>query len=390
MNPFYAKFIIGLMGLSLLWGCASAPSPEVAEEQITPMPRFEIFEPVENIPQVEDIFYLTPAQKHDFLVYYNDPRYSHVPRHRRVFQYLERKLHGFNYKGDTLVAQDAVDTNSGNCLSLAIMTTAFTELTDIEFEYQRVNAAPVYRLENNLITVSHHVRTILYDPDFVPEQNLIYVSKPALIIDYFPRRGDRYGTKVDRQNFISMYYRNLAANALTEGNLALANGLIHKGLEFAPLDPHSLNTLAVVYRRAGREDLAAHIYEYAMNYAPESLDLLDNYRHLLRRQNRIAEAEKIESKLGDVDENNPFKFLQLAEQAFSNQKYALAVRLFRKAERIAPYMEQPHLGLARSYFRLGKTESAVGAMENAIQATYTDETRDLYYAKLNSLQATKE
>jgi Tfp pilus assembly protein PilF len=371
----------------LLAACQSWPGKMHVAVEPLPVPKKALFKPVNAVPQPQQIFTLLPHQQKAFLDYFNSPDTQHIEPHKRLYRYLESKISGFDYRGDTLKAEQVFDTNSGNCMSLAILTTALAALADIELEYQQVDSAPVYRLENDLLMVSRHVRTFLYDPGFNPEKGMVYFGKPGIVVDYFPQRGDRYGRKISQADFIAMYYQNLAGDAMAEGNLDMAYALIQKGLRQAPLNAQSLNTLAVIYRRAGEQQLAGQTYRYAIAHGTESLDLLDNYRQLLISQNRMQEAESVAQKLGDVDEYNPYKWLKLAEQAFAQQKYSRALGFYRKARDIAPYMEQPYFGLARSHHHLGNRVPAIRALEKAAQASYRDEKRDLYYAKLNSLKA---
>ena len=79
-----------------------------------------------DIPDAGDIHALSPVQRDAFLRYLEAN--SRIPLNRRVYNYLEPITRDFDYQGDTLMAADALTAGRGNCLSLAIVTTALAQL----------------------------------------------------------------------------------------------------------------------------------------------------------------------------------------------------------------------------------------------------------------------
>ncbi|MBN7818268.1 tetratricopeptide repeat protein [Bowmanella yangjiangensis] len=382
------NFICILLVL-VLCGCQSSP---VTEYQA---PVYQSFLPT-NWPTDEqaseehaeaDLFALSDAQKQHFLAYFHAPENAKHQPHWRLANFLENKLGNFDYRGDTYTAQQAMASNSGNCLSLALITGALAKVVGLKIEFQQVEAAPVYRLETDLLILSRHVRSKVYDPDFILEKQMIYLSKPAVLIDYLPRSGDRYGKRVTEQDVIAMYYQNLAAEALIENDLIKAHGWIRLALAQNELNPSSLATLAVIYARGGHKQQAEQVYLYAMERDVRSLELLDNYRQLLTKQGRNKEAAQVAKKLGNTQDNNPYRWLKLAEQSFAEGNFETSVSYYRKADNIAPYLEEVHLGFAKAYFKLGKIEAAAKALEKAIELSYRAKEKRLYEAKLATLRA---
>ena len=84
----------------------------------------DLFGEAPEIIDVDDIYLLTETQQKDFLVYFDHPSMRNIPEHQRVFDYLETITMNFGYHGETYSAQEALSNSSGNCLSLAILTTA--------------------------------------------------------------------------------------------------------------------------------------------------------------------------------------------------------------------------------------------------------------------------
>ncbi len=364
----------------------SKPTPGLAYQLQLPTNWPDATQPSEPIPAAQ-LFQLSQQQQQDFVHYFNAPVNQSRAPNWRLYDYLEGRLAGFDYKGDTYTAQQALEKNAGNCLSLALVTGALAKLVGLELDYQQVDSAPVYRMQNNLLMLSSHVRTKVYDPSFKPEKDILYLSRPGVVIDYLPARGDRYGAKRTEQDVIAMFYQNQAAEALVNNQLTLAYQLSRRALQHGQLNPGSLNSLAVAYSRAGLIDESAQTYAYARERGATSLELLDNYRKLLLRQGKRAEAAEIAVQLGNVDDANPYNWLSLAEGFFAEGKVHYALENYLKAQQLAPYLEESYLGLAKSYHAMGKLVKASEALEKAIALSYQTRQRQLYEAKLSTLRA---
>ena len=67
------------------------------------------------------VFDLTEAQKREINDIFRSSAYRKLSPSRKIFKFLQTHLQNFNFHSDTLIATDALDLNSGNCLSLAIL-----------------------------------------------------------------------------------------------------------------------------------------------------------------------------------------------------------------------------------------------------------------------------
>jgi len=108
------------------------------------------------------LFELSAEQRADFLRFMNDPRFSEQPKYKRLYDYLEQYTYNFNYRGQTYLAQQAMENLQGNCLSLAIMTTALAREVDVRVAYQLIDTTPVFEVGDNAVAKGVHVRSKLY------------------------------------------------------------------------------------------------------------------------------------------------------------------------------------------------------------------------------------
>jgi Tfp pilus assembly protein PilF len=331
----------------------------------------------------EDIFYLTTEQKKEVLTQVNKRIALGRAKHVALSEALQSRLSNFTYYGETLKAEEGVRLNKGNCMSLAILTGAFAEVIGLEYSFREVNTLPIFDKQNNLILSSSHVQSILYDETFVPEEGFIYLSKPSIVIDYFPNKNNLGGKKVSKSSLISMYYKNLAADALIDNDLSKAFILAKKSYQYDKTNTAVINLLGVVHRRAGDNRTAEKIYKAGIAVDSSNLVLMSNYMVLLKSEERFAEAELIEQKLDWLDDPNPYQWLEQAYAAKDNKKATL---YFQKALKKAPYLHQAYLGLYQINLAEGKTLEAKLMLTKALEWSYEAEEKKMYKYKLYSLR----
>ena len=376
-----------LGGILLLGACTAVSTPALTEAvENEPAPQFlDLFGERPDIPQLDTVLTLTPQQQQAFLEYFNLPKNQTVPPYMRVANYLFENTLNLQYDGITLTAAQTLELNKGNCMSLALLTTALVKLANVDISYQLVDSSPVFGLTDNLVKKEIHIKSVVY------QRAASNVSKTALLlsdrvfIDYFPSRRGRFISNLTAEQFIAMYYLNIAGEALEKQDYAGAYWHLREALDYNPYDAAAWNTMAVVYRRAGEPAKAEEIYKFAIAHAEDKLTLLKNYHLLLTSQQRTVEAAAIEKQLDGMDDPSPFHWYTLARSAYAMQDYPAAIRYFDRALKMAPYLHEAHLGKAQSFYQLGYLTEAELALKKAILNVDKSSTRSLYEAKLTAL-----
>lgn len=386
-----------LLAGGLLQACATSGGPASGPAATTPPPvpaslqaHAETggpFGPRPAIPAASDLFALTDLQIEAFHAFMDAPEARQAGRHRRLYQYIDEFSRQFNYQDDTLVASTALATRSGNCLSLAILTTALAQAADIQIGYQLVSDAPVYEMDGQVVLKGVHVRSQLFDPAEMTPGMALLVNRARIVIDYFPTGRERFVANLSHEAFVAMYYRNIAAQALGDGDLGRAYWYAHESLRYAPDHEAAINTLAVVHRRGGDPQRAEALYRYGIERADNKLSLMKNYRVLLTGQGRVDEAREIERQLRLVEDPSPYHWLQLARDSYADGDYASAVRYYNRALDLAPYMHEGYVGMAQAHYEAGEFDAAQQAMGEAIRRTMRVSTREAYEHKLAALKA---
>lgn len=333
----------------------------------------------------DDIFLLNSSQQRSFLSEINKKRNQGLKLHEALEVVLSSRLSNFTYYGKTYNAEKTMELNTGNCMSLAILTTAYAKLLGLNFSFREVNTIPIFQKENNLILSSSHVQTIVYDANFIENSNNIYIQKPGIVIDYFPNKNNRVGKAFGESTFTSMYYRNLSADALIDNKLTEAFMLAEKAFRIDSQNIETINLLAVIHRRAGDDLGAENIYQAGLKIEENSLALISNYIMLLRKQKRFKEASAYQNQLDQLDDPNPYHWLEQAYIAEKNQQTNKAVYYYQKALVNAPYLNQAYMGLYKIFRKKGHKLKAKNMLSKALEWTYEIEQRKQYKQKLYSL-----
>ncbi|MEO0424145.1 MAG: tetratricopeptide repeat protein [Pseudomonadota bacterium] len=368
-----------------LSACATLPSARHAQFQSTLPVDTERFGPRPDIVDEVAVFTLSEAQQHAFLDYFYQPLREATPPHERVHDYLLQITRGFDFHNDTRTASQVLSSASGNCLSLAILTTALADLVEIDVDYQLVDGTPVFEQRGDIVSRGVHVRSILYDPRWQKiTDGASGARRPGIRFDYFPEDTKRVRLigNLPYEAYVAMYYSNVAGEALAAGDRGAAFWLLREALRHDPGNAIALNTLAVVYRHAGDAATAERIYRYAIEHLPEKASFLRNYVVLLTRQDRRQEALEVSARLERLDDQNPFSWVAAGREAMAAGDYREAARYFEQALDIAPYLHEAHAQLAIAYLHMGKRERAEQALGLALENAPRRSTRSLYEAKL--------
>jgi len=338
-----------------------------------------------KIISVSEIHELSDEQRLAFMRYFDSPKNQDRAVYERVSDYLQTVTSDFSYLGETYTASEALDNSAGNCLALAILTTALAKVANVGIAYQLTDSLPVFELRGDHIRRGQHVRSRLYDPQQKAKEGYLLLSPRGVTVDYFPSDFDRFIGNIDESEYFAMYYRNIAADAIEKKNLSKAYWLLIQSLELSPVSAESLNMLAIVNDRAGDKSKSEEIYRFGIQHAKRRVSLLRNYSIFLKRQGRSAEARKIDTKMAQLAEPNPFDWIYAGQEAYNDGEFKRALRLFNKSVQLAPYLHEGYFGLAKAHFRLGNLKNAEQELELALSHATRSSTRRMYEAKLATL-----
>lgn len=391
LPPICFQCMVAATMLMVLAGCHSFDARSQAinlPEYLTSSDSSGDFGKRPDIPDVDAIHRLRPEQLEDFLEYMNPPNYPEFKPNLRLYQYMNRVTRDFAYEGTTFLAEQTLQLNSGNCMSLAILATALARAAGVSMEHQLVDDVPVFEFNDTLVKKGVHIRTKLLNPGFSREEggeNRVVFTSPGIIIDFFPTNRQRFMGNLSEQEYFAMIYQNLAVEALEKDDKNRAYWLAREALQHAPQYSPAINTLAIINRRAGNLEVAERIYRYGITHADEKLTLMKNLAALLDLSGRTEEAEALYDQLDNMDDPSPFHWYQLAQDAANIGEYKRAIRYYNRSLEIAPYLHEAWLGKARVNYELGQLEKTRQALQEAYLVANKVSTQSLYEAKLTAL-----
>ncbi|WP_144392061.1 tetratricopeptide repeat protein [Pleionea sediminis] len=395
-----------LTSLVLFAGCATSVK-QVSKTKIIEKkpPKLSIDQPLftkkPQLVNAESIFSLTKEQKEKYEIfkqdYLKDIKFKgkdkvinsrirvDTPENLIVGAYLEKISENFSYKGKTLTARETLENLNGNCMSLAVLTTAFAKAKNIEISYQLVTEAPIYQKQNGVVIRGQHIKSKLYDPTFSPKPGTFTLTKPYVTIDYYPSLFSLGGRRVNDDQFLAIFYNNKAAESFIDNDIELAYWYTVEAMQYHYINEASLNMLALLYQKQGLNNEAERIYLFGIEHSDKKVELLGNYHSLLMKQNRQFAALRVEEKMRALNEPNPFDWIDTAYEALQEGKLSRAERYFLKAQKSAPYLHETYAGLAAIEFLKGDIRGSKKLFNKAIDMSYEQEIKEKYKNKILSL-----
>ncbi|MDY6984501.1 MAG: tetratricopeptide repeat protein [Pseudomonadota bacterium] len=384
---FIRLHVAAFCAFLLLQGCAhqELPAPETAAPWLG---NSALFGERPALPTTDELHRLTAEQQAEFLAWFNDPSRSHQAAHYRLSVYLENKVGTYQYVPETLPAAVVLASNGGNCLSLAMVTTALADLVGIEVSYQFMDDQPVYEYQGSVVIRGNHISAIVKNPDWedIRGTALALTTSPGIRIDYFPELRGRFLANLDRNGYLALYYDNIASDAIARGDYDSAYWHLREALHLAPEHGASLNMLAIVHRRKGDTAGAERIYQHGIAHADDRLTLLKNYESLLITSGRMAEAAEVRRQLEAIDDTSPLHWLQLARASEQRGDWNESIAYYRRVLQLVPYMHEVHLALAQAYYASGELRRAESELASAVETANRVSARNLYKAKLLTLR----
>lgn len=383
----FRKVVVTISLVVLLSGCQSTSfsSPEQKDDLTEPTVNFREWAklPFENKSKTLP-YELTDSQKDEFLKYYHHPSQSFIKPHKRLYNYLERFVANFSYQNATLSSANALETDSGNCMSLALVTTSLAELAGLEIKYQMLSGAPLFYAEGKSIFVSQHIRTKVYAVEEPKSDDMMYFGRTHLVIDYYKNQADLNGRHISKDEFIAMYYSNLAAEHYAAGEFEQAYQLSANAMSIYPNSADNLNTHSLILKELLGIDDAITLLNIGHQRGFNSLNLMSNLKLFLENTNRYEEASKISNDIQSINDPNPYQWLKLGNELYEKKQLTKAMSYFEKAKELAPYLDEVYLAQAKVQFKLGNKVLAKKNLIKAMEAPIKVNEVSLYQAKLSA------
>ena len=375
--------------LLLLQACSSTsePSKQYALESYY---HDKHFNAVVNLPVADSLFYLSDDDLKSVRRDFNRSKLSATSStmvHQWLANYINAQDGGFRYADNlTRSASETFNDREGNCLSLVLLTAAIADELDVTVQFQEIDVPPVWDKQGGFYLVNGHINLKLLPQE---QRNSINFSTGAIQIDFLPERAMQGYDKrrVSQSMVASMYYNNVAAEALVKGQYDKAYGLLKLSLQQDNQFLPAINTLAVLYRYKGLVEEAEALYKLALTIDPDDMNALYNYAIILGEQDRLDEWADVHKVMELARIHNPYYYYSMAQQAYFEKEYKLALNWYKKAIDKADYRHEFYFGLSRTYWATGDERKAEVNMEKALSLTNDSNNKLRYQSKLHAMRS---
>ncbi|GIU22004.1 hypothetical protein L2719_01075 [Shewanella schlegeliana] len=388
-RPIVILIALLILCILLISGCATQPA--VTSDDLTVYFHDEHFSPPQDLPEADKLFELPDiavnSLRREVMRSKNYQQQSSVMMHQWLANYINASDGGFRYADNlTRSASDTFEDREGNCLSLVVLTTALAEELGVKVEFQEIDIPPVWDRQGGFYLVNGHINLKLLPQE---KGNIFNISTPSIQIDFLPERAMQGYQKrrVSRSTVVSMFYNNIAAEALVEGDYDRAYGLLKLALEQHERFLPALNTLAVLYRYKGLDSQAEALYKYVLNVEPEDMNTLNNYAIMLSAQDRLEEWADVHKVMELARIRNPYYYYGMAQQAYFDREYQDALIWYKRAIAKADYRHEFYFGLSRTYWVTGDERRAKQNLKKALRLTTDEHNKRRYQSKLHAMKS---
>lgn len=369
-----------------LFGCASTPQIPKTETLFADA----AFSPDTNRINIGSVFAMSEKMT-QYLASHIAPEVREKGSQKALYDalYSQRQLILEYDSVMTKTAAQTFESKTGNCLSLAIMTSAFANALGLKVEFQSLVVEDAWSRSGDLYISAGHVNVSLDRREI--NNRAGYSSNPTLVIDFLPpeeNAGHRLKV-IGQDTILAMYLNNRAAELLVQGKLDeaywAAREAIKQDSNFIP----AYNTLGVIYHKHGNFQQAHQVLNFALGFAQNNTSIISNLVLVYQSMGQLDAASAMNATLKKLQPFPPFHYFRLGQEAMKRNHFLDAKALFSKEIDRDPYYHEFHFWLAQAHFRLGEVKQANTQMAMAHDNSTTHHDRELYSVKLDKLKSIK-
>jgi len=278
---------------------------------------------------------------------------------------------GLHYSNDrTRTINEVWLERKANCLSLTLVYVMLAK-------HLRINATFAESLEAiNWSRVGNVVRA---------EKHMVAViqrhSGGDLVADFLSQTRSRYGNYfvniVTDAHAKSMYYSNIAVEALIVNDIDTAAERISVALEHDPASSQAWNVKGVIEKHRGNTADAIRSYITSIRYNPNNAAAVSNLAALYKAEGFLEESVRLRALEGSLRKKDPYYFAFLASEAMEKNDLVKAQKSLQRAIKIHPKDADFYVTLSHVYQLQGKSNEAVDTLIKARKHAVPEKVADL-------------
>jgi Tfp pilus assembly protein PilF len=276
---------------------------------------------------------------------------------RQLQEYLfdpERFLFDYDARG-TFSASEAFDRREGNCVSFTSLFIALGRSLGIPLVPGLILRGNSER-EGNLVVINTHMVALYYHSEGVTLYDFAQTRKEPI-----------EGMSILDDLWMSaIFLNNRGVEELRAGNYDTAAAQLETAIKLVPEFLGAYGNLGVARRLQGDVDAALDVYRRALAIQARDPTILNNLASLYQSLGRHEEAQAA-LRAANLSNATPYLLIARGDLELSQGEGRTAMKLYKRAQRLAPDIPEPHLAIARLHWRQHRPRAARSALERALE-----------------------
>jgi len=276
----------------------------------------------------------------------------------------------FTYAPVNRTAMETFATRQGNCLSFTLLFISMARHLNLDARFREVTVPPMFTKSGAFVNLSQHLNAA------------VLIGSQAYAIDVFPGVSPIGigGQVVSDERGLAHFYNNLGVDELSNGNYELARKYLKKALETDPTAVCALINLGAERGQNGRFAEAERYYRQALALEPQNLAAMSNLAGVFEQTGRTRDAARLQAKVKEFREKNPYHHFYLGQQAYDEGKYEEALAHYKKAIKLKGTDHNFYFAAARTHAQIGQSDEVVNNLLLA-EKYASDPANKLRYAE---------
>ena len=287
---------------------------------------------------------------------------------------------GLNLKYDveaSFTAEEVFNKRRANCLAFTNIFVAMGRYVDMDVQYNEVDVPPIWDLRReNTLVLNKHINA------------MVTINKRSRhVIDL---NVEEYDSLYEQRNVsdqlaVAQHYNNKAMAYLVDEDYSKALRFIVKAINMAPHKSYLWNNLGALYRRSGNLQAAETSYLISLKENSDDLVAISNMARLYKAKGELGLANYYKDKAHNYRMRNPYFLYGLAQRAFVERDYDLAME--RTEEAIFRYDKEHrfYFLLAAIYHQSGERQLADDNLNKALELSGDSTQQGRYIKKMERI-----
>jgi Tfp pilus assembly protein PilF len=268
----------------------------------------------------------------------------------------------FGYMENSTLSADACFQNRmGNCFAITNLMVGAARFAKLDAYYMLVEDIVGNKMEKNTVVLSNHIITG------------IQIGQERRMVDFIPNtRHYYYVVLLSDIKAAGLYYNNLAARLLLQGQTGNARILFNIAEKLYPDSYQIQNNIGVMMLRNGDLSGAKTHFLKALQSARFPDMVMGNVMKIFENRKDMESLYLLRKDMEKARKRNPYFYLSMASRNYWQHNYAAALELCEIAKKIRGDIPEVYLLEFRVFAKLGLKKQEAEAYKQLLKYEHFD------------------